>query len=82
MGLPLSLALAEAGLRVCIYDINEQTIARIERGEMPFRETGADELLAKVLPSGRLSLTSDPTALPAPVPVLVIATPIVPATRE
>ena len=77
VGLPLSLALADAGLRVCVYDINEQTVARIERGEMPFLETGADELLAKVLPTGRLTLTSDPSALRgAPVVIVVIGTPI------
>jgi len=77
VGLPLSLALADAGLRVCVYDINETTIARIEHGEMPFLETGADELLAKVLPTGRLTLTSDPSALRgAPVVIVVIGTPI------
>jgi UDP-N-acetyl-D-mannosaminuronic acid dehydrogenase len=77
VGLPLSLALADAGLKVCVYDINEETIARIERGEMPFLETGADELLAKVLPTGRLTLTSDPSALRgAPVVIVVIGTPI------
>lgn len=77
VGLPLSLALADAGLKVCVYDINEQTIARIERGEMPFLETGADELLAKVLPTGRLTLASDPSALRgAPIVIVVIGTPI------
>jgi UDP-N-acetyl-D-mannosaminuronic acid dehydrogenase len=77
VGLPLSLALADAGLRVCVYDINEETIERIERGEMPFLETGAEELLAKVLPTGRLALTSDPSALRgAPVVIVVIGTPI------
>src|SRR5687767_12047935 len=77
VGLPLSLALADAGLNVCVYDINEATIARIERGEMPFLETGAEELLAKVLPTGRLSLTSDPSALRGtPVVIVVIGTPI------
>jgi UDP-N-acetyl-D-mannosaminuronic acid dehydrogenase len=54
VGLPLSLVLADAGLRVGIYDINQATLDRIARGEMPFLETGADELLQKVLASGRL----------------------------
>ena len=47
VGLPLSLVFADAGLRVGIYDINEQTLDRIGRGEMPFLEDGADELLAR-----------------------------------
>ncbi|HUP82692.1 MAG TPA: nucleotide sugar dehydrogenase [Candidatus Limnocylindria bacterium] len=77
VGLPLSLALADAGLRVCIYDTNQKTIERISRGEMPFLETGADELLARVLPTKRLSLTSDPAALRgAPIVIVVIGTPI------
>ncbi|MEA2676876.1 MAG: UDP-N-acetyl-D-mannosaminuronic acid dehydrogenase [Chloroflexota bacterium] len=77
VGLPLSLALADAGLRVAIYDTNERTVERIARGEMPFLETGAAELLAKVLPTGRLTLTSDPTAMRgAPVVIVVIGTPI------
>jgi UDP-N-acetyl-D-mannosaminuronic acid dehydrogenase len=56
VGLPLSLAFADAGQKVGVYDINEATIERIRRGEMPFMENGADELLAKVLPTGRLEL--------------------------
>jgi len=77
VGLPLSLALAEAGLRVAVYDTNEATVARIARGEMPFRETGADELLAQVLPTERLTLTSDPSVLRgAAVVIVVIGTPI------
>jgi UDP-N-acetyl-D-mannosaminuronic acid dehydrogenase len=77
VGLPLSLTLADAGLRVCVYDINEETVARVARGEMPFLETGADELLAKVLPTERLTLTSDPFVMRgAPVVIVVIGTPI------
>ena len=56
VGLPLSLALAEAGLRVGIYDTNQATLDRIAAGEMPFLETGAEELLGQVLSTGRLEL--------------------------
>jgi UDP-N-acetyl-D-mannosaminuronic acid dehydrogenase len=59
VGLPLSLTLADAGLRVGIYDTNPQTLERIAGGEMPFLETGADELLRKVLATGRLELGDD-----------------------
>ena len=58
VGLPLSLALADAGLRVGIFDINEATLDRIGRGEMPFLENGADKLLPKVLETGRLELST------------------------
>ena len=63
MGLPLSLAFADAGQRVGIYDINAQTIERIRAGEMPFKENGADALLAKLLPTGRLELDDQASML-------------------
>jgi UDP-N-acetyl-D-mannosaminuronic acid dehydrogenase len=59
VGLPLSLALAKAGVRVGIYDTNQATIDRIAAGEMPFLEAGADELLGELLPTGRLELAAD-----------------------
>ena len=36
VGLPLSLAFAQAGLRVGIYDISQTALDRIAAGEMPF----------------------------------------------
>jgi UDP-N-acetyl-D-mannosaminuronic acid dehydrogenase len=59
VGLPLSLALARAGMTVGIFDINEATLQRIAEGEMPFREEGAEALLCDLLPTGRLALGSD-----------------------
>jgi UDP-N-acetyl-D-mannosaminuronic acid dehydrogenase len=58
VGLPLSLTLANAGLCVGILDTNQVTLERIGRGEMPFLETGADQLLTEVLQTGRLVLTA------------------------
>ncbi len=77
VGLPLSLTLADAGLRVGVYDINEQTLERIGRGEMPFLENGADELLASVLESGRLELGTSPDMIGrADAVIVVIGTPV------
>jgi UDP-N-acetyl-D-mannosaminuronic acid dehydrogenase len=59
VGLPLSLAFARAGLRVGIYDTNQATLDQIAAGEMPFLENGADELLAEILPTGRLEFSAD-----------------------
>ena len=59
VGLPLSLSLANAGLRVGVYDTNQATLERISLGEMPFLENGADALLRELLPTGRLELGSD-----------------------
>jgi UDP-N-acetyl-D-mannosaminuronic acid dehydrogenase len=77
VGLPLSLAFAKAGLRVGIVDIAEATLARIGRGEMPFLENGADELLAELLPTGRLEFSSSAEMLQRTRQVIVVVgTPI------
>ncbi len=59
VGLPLSLAFADSGWRVGIYDIDKAKLDRIGRGEMPFLEHGATELLERILPTGRLVLGAD-----------------------
>ena len=77
VGLPLSLAFAEAGQTVGVYDINEQTLERIRAGEMPFMENGADELLREVLPTGRLDLDHRASMLErTDTVVVVVGTPV------
>jgi UDP-N-acetyl-D-mannosaminuronic acid dehydrogenase len=77
VGLPLSLALADAGLRTGIYDISQPALDRIAAGEMPFLETGAEELLATVLATGRLEMSTDGAILERTSQiVVVIGTPV------
>jgi UDP-N-acetyl-D-mannosaminuronic acid dehydrogenase len=77
VGLPLSLGLARAGMRVGIYDISDAALERIGRGEMPFLENGADVLLRELLPTGRLVLSSQPQLLcDVEQVIIVIGTPI------
>ena len=77
VGLPLSLTLADAGLRVGIYDTNQSTLDRIGAGEMPFLETGADELLRSVLRTGRLELgTSGDMIERTDALIVVVGTPV------
>jgi UDP-N-acetyl-D-mannosaminuronic acid dehydrogenase len=77
VGLPLALSLADAGLRVGIFDIDAVKVGLVEAGRMPFIERGADELLQKLLPTGRLVLSSEPGILSeTSTVVLVIGTPI------
>jgi UDP-N-acetyl-D-mannosaminuronic acid dehydrogenase len=77
VGLPLSLAFAKAGLRVGIYDISQATLDRIAAGEMPFMESGADELLRELLPTGRLAFSTDGSILERTDQiVVVIGTPV------
>jgi UDP-N-acetyl-D-mannosaminuronic acid dehydrogenase len=77
VGLPLALSLADSGYRVGINDIDEIKVAQVKSGHIPFREMGAEQLLAKVLESGRLELSADPAMLQrTQTVILVIGTPI------
>lgn len=77
VGLPLALCFADAGCSVGIYDIDEAKIDLVRSGRMPFLERGAEELLQRLLPSGRLQFSSEPEIVTrGEVVVLVIGTPI------
>ena len=77
VGLPLALSLAETGYRVGVNDIDAAKIERVRAGEVPFLETGAKELLHKLLPTGRLEFGSQPSIVERTgTVILVIGTPI------
>ena len=77
VGLPLSIAFAERGLTVAVYDLSERAVAAIAAGRLPFDEPGAAGVLRDVLDAGRLEATTDPAVLArADSVVVVIGTPI------
>ena len=77
VGLPMALSLADSGFQVGINDIDQIKVAQVKSGRVPFRENGAEELLARLLPTGRLELSSDPAMLQRTrTVILVIGTPI------
>jgi UDP-N-acetyl-D-mannosaminuronic acid dehydrogenase len=77
VGLPLALSFAESGYRVGIEDIDASKVEQVRSGDVPFLENGAEELLRKMLPTGRLELAADPSLLKRTgVVVVVIGTPI------
>ena len=57
VGLPLALSFADRDLQVIGVERVPATLESIEAGRMPFHETGTQEVLERVLPSGRLRLT-------------------------
>jgi UDP-N-acetyl-D-mannosaminuronic acid dehydrogenase len=57
VGLPLALSFAGRGLSVLGVDHDTAILDSIRAGRMPFQEAGTQELLDRVLQSGRLSLT-------------------------
>jgi UDP-N-acetyl-D-mannosaminuronic acid dehydrogenase len=72
VGLPLALAFADRGARVCALDIDERALRAIGRGEMPFIERGAAEVLKRVLHDGKLTLSLDANEISAADTVIVI----------
>jgi UDP-N-acetyl-D-mannosaminuronic acid dehydrogenase len=59
IGLPLALSFADHGLDVIGVEKQQRVIDLIQAGKMPFEETGTQELLERVLPTGRVSISTD-----------------------
>ncbi len=77
VGIPLVLAFAEAGLTVNVNDLNENALATLKSGKLPFIEHGAAPLLAKALANNKLLFTSAPNAISHTGPVIItIGTPV------
>lgn len=77
VGIPLVLALAEAGLRVNVNDINRQTLETLQGGRLPFIEADAEGALERALKAKRLVFTSTPDRISSRGPVIItIGTPI------
>jgi UDP-N-acetyl-D-mannosaminuronic acid dehydrogenase len=62
VGLPLGIVFAKRGKKIILYDIDEQAIALVKAGKMPFSERGAQEQLQEVL-GKTLEITSEKSVL-------------------
>jgi UDP-N-acetyl-D-mannosaminuronic acid dehydrogenase len=71
VGLPLALSFADRGLTVLGVDNDPERLGAVAAGRMPFKETGADELIERVHASGRLT-TSDRVADAAAADAIVL----------
>jgi UDP-N-acetyl-D-mannosaminuronic acid dehydrogenase len=77
VGIPLVLALAEAGMRVNVNDLNQATLDTLKSGKLPFIENGAESALTKALAGNRLVFTNSSDKISRDRPVIVtIGTPI------
>jgi UDP-N-acetyl-D-mannosaminuronic acid dehydrogenase len=77
VGIPLSLVLADRGLRTLIYDVNQAALEMLQAGRLPFLEEGGEALLRKDLKAETLGFTRRPADLQdVPVIILTIGTPI------
>ena len=57
VGLPLALSFADRGLRVMGIDNDPLRLDAVRAGQMPFQETGTEELLERLHPTGLLALS-------------------------
>jgi UDP-N-acetyl-D-mannosaminuronic acid dehydrogenase len=77
VGIPLVLALATAGLRVNVNDLNPDSLSTLKSGRLPFVEDGAEVALAKALADKRLVFTDSAGDVSIGGPVIItIGTPI------
>lgn len=77
VGLPFGLICADSGLRTVIYDIDREKVRQIQAGEMPFVEEGAEEILRRVLGTGRLVVDDRPDHMSrSRFLVMIIGTPL------
>lgn len=77
VGLPLAICFAREGKSVIILDINEEAMAKVASGQMPFMEDGAEDLLKQVISSGKLSVSGDPAVITqSDAVVLIMGTPV------
>ena len=77
VGLPLAMALADRGARVTAFDINPVAVELVNSGQMPFLEPGAEEVMTRIVGSGRFQATTDPRAVSeAEVLIVVVGTPV------
>jgi UDP-N-acetyl-D-mannosaminuronic acid dehydrogenase len=57
IGLPLALSFADRGLSVIGIDREPRVLDTVRAGQMPFHETGTDELLERVVAGDQLTLS-------------------------
>src|SRR5688500_7242155 len=76
VGLPLGIALADAGANVGLYDVDDERRAAILSSRMPFIEHDAEPILRRVL-NRTLHVVDDLSALArASVALITIGTPV------
>jgi UDP-N-acetyl-D-mannosaminuronic acid dehydrogenase len=77
VGLPLSMAFAAKGLKVCAFDISRQAIETVRAGKMPFVEYDAEPVLKQVLADGTLTCSDSDTSISeADAVIMVTGTPV------
>jgi len=77
VGLPLSMAFANKGLKVCAFDISQQALETVRAGKLPFVEHGAEPVLEQVMAEGTLTCSDRAQSIgEADAVIVVTGTPV------
>lgn len=77
VGAPLSIVLAQKGLRTLIYDISRPALDTLAAGRLPFIEEGGEPMLREVLAAGALGFSANPADIAGiPHVILTVGTPV------
>src|SRR5271170_329058 len=77
VGLPLGLSFATHGKKVVLFDINQDSVDKVNDKIMPFLDEGTPEALVQTIDSGVLKATADPSVISASKNIiLVVGTPV------
>lgn len=76
VGLPLAIFFADRGLKVIGLDTDQNKVNIITKGQMPFLEEGADELLKKYINNNLTVTTNFAEVVKAKVIILTLGTPV------
>lgn len=77
VGLPLGLAFASEGQQVHLLDTNDEKIAQVNAGQMPFHEENAESMLQGLTRAGLVLATADQRIIEdATVVIVTVGTPV------
>lgn len=77
VGAPMAIVLASKGMNTLIYDVNQDAMDVLARGEMPFIDEGAEPMLRNVLGAKKLGFTKEISDLRGVATLIItIGTPI------
>ncbi len=72
VGLPLSVALADAGWRVVVHDVSAPAVRAVRAGVAPADEPGLAAALRRALAAGQLAASADPAVVACAEHVIVV----------
>lgn len=76
VGLPLAIAFANNNLKVTIFDIDKEALKKINSGNVPFKEEGAEKILKKVIGKNLFVENKIDSLKSADIIIVVIGTPV------